>query len=162
MEPAPIKIRILIIDDQLVVREGLRMLIENHPGTKVVAMARTRTEALDIIAREMGVNLKQTSGPVLERAGDPSVVALFVARITRKVFVRAELFRVDEDRNDHDVRHLASLFDQAQVSLVQSTHRRHETHRLVLTAQLAHDRRHSLFAIDNFHRVNGKKLTLIR
>jgi two-component system, NarL family, nitrate/nitrite response regulator NarL len=52
MEPAPIKIRILIIDDQLVVREGLRMLIENHPGTKVVAMASTRSEALDILARE--------------------------------------------------------------------------------------------------------------
>ena len=52
MEPAPIKIRILIIDDQLIVREGLRMLIENHPGTKVVAMAGTRSEALDIIARE--------------------------------------------------------------------------------------------------------------
>lgn len=52
MEPAPVKIRILIIDDQLVVREGLRMLIENHPGTKVVAMASTRPEALDIIARE--------------------------------------------------------------------------------------------------------------
>jgi two-component system nitrate/nitrite response regulator NarL len=52
MEPAPAKIRILIIDDQLVVREGLRMLIENHPGTKVVAMASSRSEALDIIARE--------------------------------------------------------------------------------------------------------------
>jgi two-component system, NarL family, nitrate/nitrite response regulator NarL len=52
MEPAPIKIRILIVDDQLVVREGLRMLIENHPGTKVVAMARTRAEALEIIGRE--------------------------------------------------------------------------------------------------------------
>ena len=51
MEPAPIKIRILIIDDQLVVREGLRMLIENHPGTKVVAMASTRSEALDTISR---------------------------------------------------------------------------------------------------------------
>jgi DNA-binding NarL/FixJ family response regulator len=52
MEPAPIKIRILIIDDQLIVREGLRMLIENHPGIKVVAMAGTRSEALDIIGRE--------------------------------------------------------------------------------------------------------------
>lgn len=52
MEPAPIKIRILIVDDQLVVREGLRMLIENHPGTKVVAMASTRSEALDILATE--------------------------------------------------------------------------------------------------------------
>ena len=28
------------------------MLIENHPGTKVVAMASTGSEALDIIARE--------------------------------------------------------------------------------------------------------------
>jgi DNA-binding NarL/FixJ family response regulator len=52
MEPAPIKIRILIIDDQLIVREGLRMLIENHPGTRVVAMAGTCSEALEIIARE--------------------------------------------------------------------------------------------------------------
>ena len=53
MEPAPVKIRILIIDDQLVVREGLRMLIENHPGTKVVAMASTRSEALEILSREV-------------------------------------------------------------------------------------------------------------
>ena len=52
MEPSPVKIRILIVDDQLVVREGLRMLIENHPGIEVVAMASTRTEALEIIARE--------------------------------------------------------------------------------------------------------------
>jgi two-component system nitrate/nitrite response regulator NarL len=51
MEPAPTQIRIIIVDDQLVVREGLRMLIENHPGTKVVAMASTRAEALDMIAR---------------------------------------------------------------------------------------------------------------
>jgi two-component system, NarL family, nitrate/nitrite response regulator NarL len=50
MEPAPITIRLLIVDDQLVVREGLRMLIENHPGTKVVAMASTRSEALELIA----------------------------------------------------------------------------------------------------------------
>ena len=52
MEPAPQKIRIVIIDDQLVVREGLRMLLDNHPGIKVVAMASTRSEALGIVARE--------------------------------------------------------------------------------------------------------------
>ena len=52
MQPAPIQIRILIVDDQLIVREGLRMLIENHPGSKVVAMAGTRSEALEILARE--------------------------------------------------------------------------------------------------------------
>ena len=52
MQPAPVRIRILIVNDQLVVREGLRMLIENHPGSKVIGMARTRAEALDLIARE--------------------------------------------------------------------------------------------------------------
>jgi len=41
-----------MVDDQLIVREGLRMLIENHPGSKVVAMAGTRSEALAILARE--------------------------------------------------------------------------------------------------------------
>lgn len=54
MEPAPKKIliRIVIVDDQLVVREGLRMLLENHEGMKVVAMAGTRSEALEVIARQ--------------------------------------------------------------------------------------------------------------
>jgi two-component system, NarL family, nitrate/nitrite response regulator NarL len=52
MMPAPKIIRLLIIDDQLVVREGLRMLIENHPGMKVAAMTSTGQEALELIGRE--------------------------------------------------------------------------------------------------------------
>lgn len=52
MEPAPKRIRVVIINDQLVVREGLRMLLDNHPGIKVVAMAGTRPEALELVARE--------------------------------------------------------------------------------------------------------------
>jgi two-component system, NarL family, nitrate/nitrite response regulator NarL len=52
MEPAPHKIRVVIVDDQLVVREGLRMLLDNHPGIKVVAMASTRPEALEMVVRE--------------------------------------------------------------------------------------------------------------
>jgi two-component system nitrate/nitrite response regulator NarL len=52
MNPAPQKIRILIVDDQLVVREGLRLLLDNHPGIKVVGMASSRPEALEVIARE--------------------------------------------------------------------------------------------------------------
>ena len=52
MEPAPQKIRIVIVDDQLVVREGLRMLLDSHPGMKVVAMAGTRSEALDLVASQ--------------------------------------------------------------------------------------------------------------
>src|SRR3954465_2220707 len=33
-----------------------------------------KTTLAHIIAREMGVNMKQTSGPVLERAGDPAAI----------------------------------------------------------------------------------------
>src|SRR5215216_4267945 len=44
-------IRILIVDDHLVVRAGLHMLIENHPGMTVVAMASNRGEALELAAR---------------------------------------------------------------------------------------------------------------
>lgn len=53
MEPAPQKIRILIVDDQLVVREGLRLLLENHPGIRIAAMAGSRSEALEIAGREV-------------------------------------------------------------------------------------------------------------
>jgi len=52
MEPAPQKIRILILDDQLVVREGLRLLIENRPGMHIAGMVSNRTEALEIVTRE--------------------------------------------------------------------------------------------------------------
>jgi DNA-binding NarL/FixJ family response regulator len=52
MSAAPNKasdpIRILIVDDHLVVRAGLHMLIENHPGMTVVAMASNRSEALEL------------------------------------------------------------------------------------------------------------------
>jgi two-component system, NarL family, nitrate/nitrite response regulator NarL len=51
MEPAPQKIRIVIVDDQLMVREGLRMLLESRKDMKVVAMASTRSEALDVVSR---------------------------------------------------------------------------------------------------------------
>jgi two-component system, NarL family, nitrate/nitrite response regulator NarL len=44
-------IRILIVDDHLVVRAGLHMLIENHPGMRVVAMASNRGEALELAGR---------------------------------------------------------------------------------------------------------------
>lgn len=52
MKAAPKRIRLLLIDDQLVVREGLRMLIEQHPGMRVDAMASSYPEALELIGRE--------------------------------------------------------------------------------------------------------------
>ena len=45
-------IRILLIDDQAVVRSGLRMLIESRPGLKVTGEAGNRTDALNIASRE--------------------------------------------------------------------------------------------------------------
>lgn len=93
MEPAPDKIRILIIDDQLVVREGLRLLIENHPGIKISAMVSTMVEALDIIGRQpfdlIILNLElggSTALPVIpklrETAGKARVLALTGVRDT--------------------------------------------------------------------------------
>ena len=50
----PIKeaIRILLVDDHVIVRAGLRMLIENHKGMVVVGEAGSRIDALAIAARE--------------------------------------------------------------------------------------------------------------
>lgn len=91
MEPAPQKIRILIIDDQLVVREGLRLLIENHAGMKIGAMVKSRAEALEIVKREpfdliilnleLGGSTAFSLIPELrESAGNARILALTASR----------------------------------------------------------------------------------
>lgn len=45
-------IRILIVDDHLLVRTGLRMLIDNEPDMKVVGQAATRAEAITLAQTE--------------------------------------------------------------------------------------------------------------
>ena len=45
-------IRILLIDDHVIVRAGLRMLIENHDGMVVVGEAGTRLDGLALAERE--------------------------------------------------------------------------------------------------------------
>jgi DNA-binding NarL/FixJ family response regulator len=45
-------IRIVVIDDHVIVRAGLRMLIDNHEGMLVVGEAGTRIVALEIVAHE--------------------------------------------------------------------------------------------------------------
>src|SRR5688572_9993926 len=49
-DSSPQIIRIMIIDDHAVVRAGLRMLIENDSRMRVVAMASSASEALDLLA----------------------------------------------------------------------------------------------------------------
>lgn len=45
-------IRILLIDDHVIMRAGLRMLIESHAGMKVVGEAGNRADALVLAAQE--------------------------------------------------------------------------------------------------------------
>ena len=46
------QLRILLIEDQLLIRAGLRLLIESQPGMQVVALAANREEALKFAACE--------------------------------------------------------------------------------------------------------------
>jgi two-component system nitrate/nitrite response regulator NarL len=45
-------IRVLLVDDQAVVRSGLRLLIESRPSLKVMGEAGNRADALNIASRE--------------------------------------------------------------------------------------------------------------
>src|SRR5918912_2564940 len=45
-------IRVLLVDDQAIVRSGLRLLIESRPGLKVAGEAGNRDDALKIASRE--------------------------------------------------------------------------------------------------------------
>src|SRR5919202_842450 len=45
-------IRVLLIDDQAIVRFGLRLLIESRPGLKVAGEAGNRADALKVASRE--------------------------------------------------------------------------------------------------------------
>jgi DNA-binding NarL/FixJ family response regulator len=45
-------IRVLLIDDQAIVRSGLRLLIESRPGLKVAGEAGNRADALKLASRE--------------------------------------------------------------------------------------------------------------
>lgn len=50
--PTPAPIKVLIVDDHAVVRAGLRMLIDQNPGMRVVGVAGNRSEAISVAAAE--------------------------------------------------------------------------------------------------------------
>ncbi len=45
-------IRVMLVDDHAVLRSGLRLLIESHPGLRVIGEAGSRTDALAVAERE--------------------------------------------------------------------------------------------------------------
>jgi two-component system nitrate/nitrite response regulator NarL len=80
-------IRVLLIDDQAVVRSGLRLLIESRPGLEVTGEAGNRDEALKIASREqpdvivLDLNLGNDNGlallpELLGVAGDAHIIVL--------------------------------------------------------------------------------------
>src|ERR1051325_3670719 len=66
--PTPPALRVMIVDDHEVVREGLRALLNRRPGMRVVGEAGTVAEAVAVASRErpdivvMDVRLPDGSG----------------------------------------------------------------------------------------------------
>ena len=61
-------VRIMLVDDESMIRRGLRLLIEEHPNMKVVAEAGSGRDALAAVGREkpdvilLDVNLRGENG----------------------------------------------------------------------------------------------------
>lgn len=95
MRPNTEPIRVLIVDDHKIVREGLRDLIESRRGMKVVGDAASRDEALRLAARErpdvvvLDLDLGEESGlslipELLRLREDLSVIVLTGLRDAEK------------------------------------------------------------------------------
>jgi DNA-binding NarL/FixJ family response regulator len=80
-------IKILIVDDHSLIREGLRMIIENEPEIKIAGEASNGADALEIAAREqpdvvlLDIDLNGESGidlieKILERSKDTKILML--------------------------------------------------------------------------------------
>jgi DNA-binding NarL/FixJ family response regulator len=88
-------IRVLIIDDHKIIRDGLRDLIESRRGMTVVGDAGTRADALRVVAREqldvivLDLDLGEDSGlslipELLEVSKETSIIILTGIRDTEK------------------------------------------------------------------------------
>jgi two-component system nitrate/nitrite response regulator NarL len=100
MKPASAtQIRILIVDDETLIRSGLRMIIENRPGLKVVGEAGNKTEALRLAEKDqpdiilLDVNLRGSDGldflPQLRSSATASRVLVLTGMLDQKTHDRA-------------------------------------------------------------------------
>lgn len=86
---AAAEIRILIVEDHAVVREGLRLLLDGRPNLRVVGEAATRAECLALAAREtpdlvlLDLSLREESAldflPELRRAAPEARIVVLTA-----------------------------------------------------------------------------------
>jgi two-component system nitrate/nitrite response regulator NarL len=94
-------IRILLIDDHAVMRRGLRLLIEDQPGLKVVGEASGRTDALELAEREqpdiilLDLSLPGTDGidliPLLHAAAKEARILVLTGVLDSEAHRRAML-----------------------------------------------------------------------
>ncbi|HPS73067.1 MAG TPA: response regulator transcription factor [Bacteroidales bacterium] len=95
------EIRIMIVEDQEAVRDGLRMLIDGSEGYRCVSACRTAEEALDRISADipdvvlMDINLPGMQGPecvvhIKNRFPEIQVMMLTVFENTDEIFTSLE------------------------------------------------------------------------
>src|SRR6266508_708790 len=100
MKPAnATQIRVLIVDDETLIRSGLRMIIENRPGLKVVGEAGNKTDALRLAEKDqpdiilLDVNLRGSDGldflPELLSSAAASRVLVLTGMLDQKTHDRA-------------------------------------------------------------------------
>src|SRR4051812_36185802 len=104
-------------------------------------------EAVGIHDRRIG-RPEQGAAALLEHAR----VGGLAARVGGEILVRAELFRVDEDRGDDLVPASPRLGDQGHVAGMERAHRRHQGERAARSAQRRHRLAQRLDVTDNLHR----------
>ncbi len=68
LTPDSLPIRLLLVEDQIIVRQSLRLLLQSQPGVSVVGEAGNKTEAISVASHEqpdiilLDLNLGQESG----------------------------------------------------------------------------------------------------
>jgi len=88
--PPPVPIRVVLVDDQSLIRAGLRALVSAEPGMEVVGEAADGDAAVDVAARElpdvvlMDIRMPGTDGLVATRriSEDPALAAVHVVVLT--------------------------------------------------------------------------------
>jgi DNA-binding NarL/FixJ family response regulator len=116
-------IRVMIVDDHQIIRDGLREFIESRPGTSVVGDAGTRALALEVAAREqpdvivLDLDLGEVSGldllpELLHAAARASVIILTGMRDSEKRDRAMELGAKGVVLKEHGVAELLNAIEK--------------------------------------------------